>query len=189
MGLQYVKQFIDEKVATIKLLSKEDHISDDSITHEDKWSLYVDHFVQLHATENLRPSRKEPFLKRNLPTTIPDEPPHGIETRSGLEMKICVNTYKVFFVDHTEDYFARRKVDKGDFGAMKRRRLEKFGRWIESEGGWKRGAGDDEAKEMNNEFETWMKGSGNGVLGKRKIVEDGWLEYNAWERVSNGGGA
>ncbi|TPX57792.1 hypothetical protein PhCBS80983_g03578 [Powellomyces hirtus] len=174
-----MEYFLDEKVLTIQLLSKEEHISDGSVSLEDRWSLYVDHFVQLHATENLRAFRKEPFLKRNLPATAPDEPPHDVEARSGLEMKVCVNTYKMFFVDHTEDFFTRKQVATTDaalsdaqsdsdsaqpsralaqIGDACVKRCEKVQSWNESERGWKRGISSAEAQRLSRGFDDWMKG-------------------------------
>ncbi|KAJ3014687.1 Transcriptional regulatory protein sin3 [Thoreauomyces humboldtii] len=181
-----IEYFIDEKLMTVQLLSKEEHISDGAVSLEDRWSLYVDHFVQLHATENLRAFRREPFLKRNLPTTAPDEPPHHVEAHSGLELKVCVNTYKMFFVDHTEDYFTKKQpaeggapdssVAAGDFSLLTpaqafaetvRKRSDKFRSWLESDRGWKRGMASVDAERLNKEFDTWMKGSGGPHLDKQ----------------------
>jgi paired amphipathic helix protein Sin3a len=93
----------------LQLLGKDDHIGDDSISSEEKWSLYVDQFVQLSTTEGINLKRREPFLRRTLPVEVGDDPPLNVETQSGLELKICVNTYKIFFVDNTEDYFRRKQ--------------------------------------------------------------------------------
>ncbi|KAI9093851.1 hypothetical protein DFS34DRAFT_630591 [Phlyctochytrium arcticum] len=151
-----LEYFLGEKVLTFQLLGKDDLGSEGSVSHEDKWSLYVDHFVQLDSNELYR---REPFLRRTLPKSIPDRPPTDVETRSGLEMKICVNTYKVFFVDHTEDYFSRRRNQAGqlrveedipDFGLfgdrlreanerLRRERRTKFYDWLEGPHGWKQG--------------------------------------------------
>ena len=57
-------QFIGEKVLTLQLLGRDDYLSDNAISNEERWSLYVDHFVQLGATEGIRLQRNEPFLKR-----------------------------------------------------------------------------------------------------------------------------
>lgn len=94
---------------TVQVLGKEDQLSDDAISSEEKWSLYVDQFVQLSTPENTSLKRRDPFLKRNLPTHVGEDPPLNVETKSGLELKICVNTYKIFFVDNTEDYFRRKR--------------------------------------------------------------------------------
>ena len=148
-------------------MNKDDPIADEAISSEEKWSMYVDHFIQLSSTEGLLPHHhhqlynptqrrqrqsnlynsasvggapnsatnsssgggggsnvssqqqfyhphqpilmvgSDPFLRRNLPTSIPSEPPTNVLTRSGLELKICLNTYKIFFVEHTEDFFMR----------------------------------------------------------------------------------
>ncbi|KAJ3180454.1 Transcriptional regulatory protein sin3 [Geranomyces variabilis] len=186
-----LEYFVDEKVLTVQLLSKEENMSDGSVSREDRWTLYVDHFVQLNATENLRASRREPFLKRNLPASAPDQPPHDVEAHSGLELKVCVNTYKMFFVDHTEDYFVRRRrrgaaaekeeeeeeeeeeeFANDEYGAAEaaaRKRWQQFSAWVESErGGWKRGVSASEQQRLAASFEKWMKGGDGGDGGASK---------------------
>ena len=96
----------------MQLLSTDDPISDDPVSNEERWSLYVDNYIQLSTTQGVRIT--DPFLRRNLPRQLVEEPLSGFEMRSGLELKICINTYKIFFVENTEDYFcrleSRRKV-------------------------------------------------------------------------------
>src|SRR5690554_7210198 len=93
---------------SIQLLSKNDYTLDTAISSEEKWGYYIDSYVLLTPTEGVLPSTFPTFLKRNLPAHIPDEPPQDIITHSGLEVKICINTYKIFFVNSTEDFFKRK---------------------------------------------------------------------------------
>ena len=164
--------FVPERVLTIQLLGKEDHIADDSISSEEKWSLYVDQFVQLSTTEGLSLKHREPFLRRSLPKEVPEDPPTNVETRSGLELKICVNTYKIFFVDNTEDFFRRKKSDMiGSLAGLplkerlaaetrsRTKRNEKFGRWLDGESGWKKSSSVEEAQQRESEFERLVKGN------------------------------
>lgn len=168
--MEYVfcfNQFIGEKVFTIQLIGKEDQVTDESITSEEKWSLYVDQFVQLSTTENLDLKRREPFCKRNLPSHVGEEPPLNVETRSGLELKICVNTYKIFFVDNTEDYFRRKKLPSPSSSlglsqtektiSVNDNRSQRFRNWLESEKGWKSGLDEKQVSEMNAAFDNWVK--------------------------------
>jgi paired amphipathic helix protein Sin3a len=143
---------------TVQLLGKEDHISDDALTAEEKWTFYVDQFVQLSANEKLSSKNREPFLRRNLPNSVDREPPQNVETKSGLELKICMNTYKIFFVDNTEDYFYRKKnADSNKVESMKHEELKsrknrhlKLREWIEGEAGWKK---DGNPIELQSSFE------------------------------------
>jgi paired amphipathic helix protein Sin3a len=151
----------------MQYLDKEDQISDDAISSEEKWSLYVDQFVQLSIPDNMVLKRKEPFLKRNLPTQVGEEPPVNVETKSGLELKICVNTYKIFFVDNTEDYFCRRRpTSKSSLGLSetskpvknaKNSRSNKFHKWLDSEKGWKANIAPDEAKALVTAYEKFAR--------------------------------
>ncbi|KAJ3114140.1 Transcriptional regulatory protein sin3 [Phlyctochytrium bullatum] len=136
-SLYRLEYYVKEKSLTIQLLSKDDVVADDSISSEEKWSLYVDHFIQLSATEGVRlRHRPGPFLRRNLPNRVSDDPPTDVETRSGLELKICLNTYKIFFVENTEDYF-RRKKDASSYPSEEARQAiaeassARFRSWLE----------------------------------------------------------
>lgn len=64
-------------------------------------------------------------------------------TESGLEVKVCLSTYRLFFVSDTEDAFARVRLQGGDgkqvqakstkagSAAAKERRRKKFEGWLE----------------------------------------------------------
>jgi len=121
-----------ENILTIQLISKEDYLTDSSISSEEKWSVYVDRYMQLGATEGIHIKPNEPFLKRNLPQVIPDEPPTNLIMHSGLELKICVNTYKLFFVNDTEDYFKRcnTRLSEKKLEILKNKRKNKFIKWF-----------------------------------------------------------
>jgi paired amphipathic helix protein Sin3a len=141
-----------ENVLTIQLLGKEDQVADDAITSEEKWSLYVDQFVQLSTIENSNMKRRDPFLKRNLPSQVGEDPPVNVETKSGLELKICVNTYKIFFVDNTEDYFRRKRT--GHLSDSSSKRSAKFKQWLDQ--AWKRGF-ESEAQALEKSFADLVK--------------------------------
>jgi len=53
-----------ENILTIQLMSKEDYLTDSSISSEEKWSVYVDRYMQLGATEGIHIKPNEPFLRR-----------------------------------------------------------------------------------------------------------------------------
>ncbi|KAI9028606.1 hypothetical protein DFJ74DRAFT_659454 [Hyaloraphidium curvatum] len=120
-----------ENALTFQLLGKDDYSDDTTISQEEKWSLYVDRFVQLNATEGYTTRRREPFLKRHLPAEVPNDPPNNIVTHSGLELKICVNTYRITWVQNTEDYFHHKheKNSGESMRAMRRARNARFHSW------------------------------------------------------------
>ncbi|KAJ3296647.1 Transcriptional regulatory protein sin3 [Rhizoclosmatium sp. JEL0117] len=131
---------VTPKILTFQLINKDEPVIHEGSSVEEKWSVYVDQFIQLSSTSSTTTAHghigtggvhlyrraklfsqpldvdavvgSEPFLRRNLPSQVPYGPLTGdlVEMRSGLELKICLNTYKMFFVEDTEDYFARRKV-------------------------------------------------------------------------------
>ncbi|KAI8615126.1 hypothetical protein BC830DRAFT_1124114 [Chytriomyces sp. MP71] len=128
-NLYRLEYHVAPKVLTFQIISKEDPVIHEGSSVEEKWSVYVDQFIQLSSNaQGISLPRRgrvvnfpsnnggipgcEPFLRRNLPTQIAPGPLAGdtVEMRSGLELKICLNTYKMFFVEDTEDFFARRHV-------------------------------------------------------------------------------
>lgn len=67
---------------------------------EAKWSDYIDNYVKLSTTDPTIQPKTPVFLKRcmrKLPQSVP------VFVINKLECKICVNTYKMFFVEHSED--------------------------------------------------------------------------------------
>lgn len=119
---------------SIQLLSKNDYTLDTAISSEEKWGYYIDSYVLLTPTEGVLPSNFPTFLKRNLPEHIPDEPPQDIITHSGLEVKICINTYKIFFVNSTEDFFKRKgsSPSKEKLKEGRAKRLGKMDTWLKA---------------------------------------------------------
>jgi hypothetical protein len=66
---------------------------------------------QTHPTEGLPARVKQPFLRRTmhpLPPAAECSPSSAFIADSGLEIKVCIGSYKLFFVPETEDFFARR---------------------------------------------------------------------------------
>ncbi|RKP34752.1 hypothetical protein BJ085DRAFT_15119 [Dimargaris cristalligena] len=97
-----------QRVCTIQLLLKDDFTLSHAVTSEEKWAYYVDSFVLMAPTEGVSFHGQYPFLRRNLPREAPspDSAPRVI-SHSGLEVKISLNTYRICFVTHSEDFFMR----------------------------------------------------------------------------------
>lgn len=162
-------------------MGKEDQVTDDTISSEEKWSLYVDQFVQLSSNENANFKSRNPFCKRCLPTHVGEDPPLNVETKSGLELKICVNTYKIFFVDNTEDYFRRKRSANVSSligrtvserttaeNQMRQKRFNKFRQWLDSPAGWKQSLPEEEVKKLDDSFNNWITGNGKADVEEVK---------------------
>ncbi|KAJ1973883.1 hypothetical protein H4R35_003884 [Dimargaris xerosporica] len=98
------------RTCTIQLLLKDDFTLSHAVTSEEKWAYYVDSFVLLAPTEGVSFEGQYPFLRRNLPREAPAAETASPEvlSHSGLEIKIALNTYKICFVTHSEDFFMKR---------------------------------------------------------------------------------
>ena len=72
------------------------------------------------------------LVSRNLPPAFRELPPNCI-SQDGLEIKICVRTYRLFFVSNTEDFMwkisSRDETKKAVEHLEKREKLRK--KWTE----------------------------------------------------------
>lgn len=75
-------------------------------TIEEKWSTYVDNFVKLESNSLYLSPQSRPFLLRTRRSS--DFPLKNISILYNLECKICINTYKIFYVENTEDLLIKR---------------------------------------------------------------------------------
>ncbi|KAF5369896.1 hypothetical protein D9758_001057 [Tetrapyrgos nigripes] len=95
------------KTMTVQLLGKDDSSFNDAEVLTGRWQSYIDSYVSNECTTGVPQAKvNTPFLRRNLRRSISDStlPQPDVTGADGLEIKICVRTYRLFFVSHTEDY-------------------------------------------------------------------------------------
>ncbi|KAG1721864.1 uncharacterized protein EDB91DRAFT_1064220 [Suillus paluster] len=126
----------DTKTMTIQLLGKDDSSFDDSEMLAERWQAYVDSFVSSPVTEGISQARvRRPFLRKNVPASVTSSTP-AVLARSALETKVCVRTYRLFFVSGTEDFLwripSKEDVDTGSSAGVGREAASKRReRWLE----------------------------------------------------------
>ncbi|KAJ7650581.1 hypothetical protein FB45DRAFT_888175 [Roridomyces roridus] len=107
------------KRMTLQLIGKDDSSFDDSEVLTGRWQSYIDSFVSTEVTEGVSASRaKQPFLRRNLPAAVHNAPPNVV-TQDGLEIKICVRTYRLFYVSNSEDYLFKLRTFESTQAVLK----------------------------------------------------------------------
>ncbi|CAH1761023.1 4743_t:CDS:2 [Entrophospora sp. SA101] len=107
-----------------------------TVSSEERWAYYMYSFMSLNPTEGLNSRKKKPFLKRNLPSFRRTEDlVTTAEVHNGLEVKICLNSYHIFFVSNTEDNFRRYQsgVSKEKMEQDTSRRLELWQNWLKAQ--------------------------------------------------------
>ena len=102
------------KIFKFQVLDRND-LDRDFHSVEEKWSVYVDNFVKQEGDESILDQRQSLYLNRNLARKSAE--PFVLEYN--LECKICVNTYKMFFVENSEDYLHRSRSRQLNAGAVK----------------------------------------------------------------------
>lgn len=125
----------DHSIMTIQLLGKTDPSTDDAETIAQRWRRYIESYVLTHPTEGIKEDVKNPFLRR----TVMEAPltETGCHADNGLEIRVCIRTYKLFFGPETEDYFWRygdgaRKQAMERLAEIDTKRKERFESWLES---------------------------------------------------------
>ncbi|KAF8189362.1 histone deacetylase complex, SIN3 component [Pholiota molesta] len=97
----------ESKLMTIQLIGKDDSSWDDSEVLTNRWQSYIDAYVSGETTEGVPQARvKRPYLRRNLPAAVRETQP-DVSSQDGLEIKVCLRTYRLFYVPRTEDFMWR----------------------------------------------------------------------------------
>lgn len=118
------------KTMTIQLLGKDDSIAYDAEILAERWQAYIDAYVSENATRGL-PSTglRGPFLQKNLP--LDAKPTPDLTAQGTLEIRVCIRTYRLFYVPGTEDYLHRRYQDVDGLEKRVRKAKEKRKRWLD----------------------------------------------------------
>ncbi|KAJ8473776.1 hypothetical protein ONZ51_g7657 [Trametes cubensis] len=124
----------EPKTMTIQLIGKDDGAYDDSEVLTGRWQSYMESFVSHHYTAGVPSSStiRRPFLLR---TKIP-APSGGmpdIIARGGIQIKVCVRTYRLFFVPESEDVMFRLSTarERADARELVEKRNAKRRTWLE----------------------------------------------------------
>lgn len=125
----------------IQLLSRDDLTlgDDDGRSQEEKWLYYLASYTLWTPTEGLEGEAKAPFMERSLAKAREVSDAQGTDyyTSNHLEIKVCIATYRLFFVEDTEDVFARLHTKKTRERLARRETRErrarktKFEEWVE----------------------------------------------------------
>ncbi|ODQ68295.1 hypothetical protein NADFUDRAFT_30554 [Nadsonia fulvescens var. elongata DSM 6958] len=153
-------------------------VSLNSQTEEEKWNYYVTSYIMANPTEGVSNERVElPFLKISLDkaksaqhSEYKAENEHRLDAtdsnrpyfdyiKAGLLIRICMNTYKMFFEPNTEDVFIKRLSQKdilrAGAGAESTQRQTKWNSVLSSR--WKKNLSKTEAQICEEKYDEWIK--------------------------------
>jgi len=120
---------------TVQLIGKDDSNFDDVDMFTGRWHAYIDSFITDEDTKGSPKAKvKPPFLPRNLRAVNKEPPQTDFYARSGLEIRVCVRTYRLFFVADTEDILIRNWVQKDveDVEQRTQQRITAARKWLTS---------------------------------------------------------
>lgn len=114
----------------VQLLSHDDMTLEDPRDAEQRWLQYIASYCLYAPTEGLPSESWAPFLQRNLPAT-PQPALDGVRfvVRNGLDIRVCMRTYRLFFVQGTEDVFARTRPAPEDPAVARTHATARSKRW------------------------------------------------------------
>ncbi|EPS40801.1 hypothetical protein H072_5313 [Dactylellina haptotyla CBS 200.50] len=136
----------DSKDLAIQLLFRVDPTHTAKLTKDEKWSYYVDAFIMAQPTEGVEAPKRPPFLVRNLPANdiIDSFTSRDCELggnysykkpilQEGLELKICVNTYKLYFTPNSTDAMILSGEQRAKNSEAEKRARNRRKKFFESE--------------------------------------------------------
>ncbi|CAL1708555.1 unnamed protein product [Somion occarium] len=96
------------KTVTMQLIGKDDSSFDDSEVLTGRWQAYIDSYVSPEPTVGVPSSaaRRKPFLRRTVTPTLDGGEPMVV-AHSDLALRVCVRTYRLFYVSNTEEFLFR----------------------------------------------------------------------------------
>ncbi|KLO14002.1 hypothetical protein SCHPADRAFT_851670 [Schizopora paradoxa] len=124
----------DSSKMTVQLIGKDDSNFDDFDMFSGRWQAYIDSFISDEDTKGSPKGKaKPPFLARNLRKVNKDPLEAGFYGRSGLEIRVCVRTYRLFFVADTEDVLIRHWTQKDieDVERRSQQRMKAARKWLD----------------------------------------------------------
>ncbi|TIC00298.1 hypothetical protein E3Q18_01173 [Wallemia mellicola] len=167
--LYRIEWIASTKELRMQLLAREDltiDIDERKQTKDQRWTYYIQSYLLQTPTEGLLTDLTSPFLYRNIQTSNtqineeeesnheePEEILDKSEYSNGLEMRICMRTYRMFFVPKTEDSFVIRKFGNNVQGpGMRFANGRKYNHNLKT-------TNENRLKRLNH----WLHKSGHGV--------------------------
>lgn len=163
-----------DHAVNIQFVSLDDLTINDHKDAEEKYNYYITSYVMSHPTEGVPASKiNMPFLKSFI-EEVDEEQCEG-QSKSGLKVSICENSYRLFFEADTHDEFTSNSVYKGvrELTVEINSRAQALNEMInEDEIGWKKNLKDKnevdfEDKRLSLLFEKGAK----EYLGYKKTLE------------------
>lgn len=159
------------KKTTVQILRKDDATFDEeTMSAEARWSYYVASFIKVEPTEGVPIAGRlsMPFLKRNLPEDV--EESEGRERsvpylyENNLELRICVNSYKILWTPRSGDWFVHSEKQRAsgsdgpvDLDRVSEQRRSRFREKLILNNKWMREVGQEEVDRLNEKFQSWIK--------------------------------
>ncbi|KAK4698449.1 paired amphipathic helix protein Sin3a, partial [Phenoliferia sp. Uapishka_3] len=124
----------EQSSLAVQLVGKDSIPADDLETAEREWAAYLERFVLAETTPGIGITPRNPFLKRNLKRASPagvDKFPPNLTVKSSLQCRICLRSYRIFYVSQTEDFIFRSRTAT-EVEPPRVERAAQFEKWLEA---------------------------------------------------------
>lgn len=138
-----MQQNEESKEATIRFVPRNEMTIANELDKDERWNYYIQTYMMCAPTEGIPLGRCDKvFLRRNRPSEddLPEDgspremignaAADGFCNEENMEIRICVNTYRLFFAPGTEDFMVQRKSQRlAGQSRMKEVQDKRFKKW------------------------------------------------------------
>ncbi|KAL7273296.1 Transcriptional regulatory protein sin3 [Rhizina undulata] len=172
----------DTKQATIRFVPRDEVTVNNDLDKDERWNYYIQTYMMSSPTEGIPLERcRKVFLRRNLPDEDdmseagsprdPSSSSDGACFEERMTVRICVNTYRLFFKEGAEDFIVQtRKFRTGRgserLGRVKEARKRRWHEEVLGKSPWMEGLSEAEKRKKCREWETFVAGDNDVEMGE-----------------------
>lgn len=161
----------------MRYVPRDEATINEELDRDERWNYYIQTYMMCSPTEGIPSERcQKVFLKRNYPNegdVSGGSSPQGFLRASGfngalaeenMEVRICVNTYRLFFMPATEDFIMQGRRHRAGKGAeysyeLSKRRKQRWREHVLPNLGWLKPAKSMDLDQIQQEWERTLRGS------------------------------
>jgi paired amphipathic helix protein Sin3a len=163
----------ENKEAAIRYVPRNEMTIANELDKDERWNYYIQTYMMCAPTEGIPLGRCDKvFLARNRPSEddLPEDgspremigssAADGFCNEENMEIRICVNTYRLFFAQNTEDFMVQRRSQRlageSKMQAVSGKRINKWHDFL-SNAPWMQGMSQEEVERKKAEWEVAKK--------------------------------
>lgn len=149
---------------------------------DERWNYYIQTYMMVSPTEGIPLDKcRKVFLRRNHPSEedlpestgspreiVSNAMADGACNEENMEVRICVNTYRLFFMQNTEDFIVRTRKERmamgqGQLRSVREKRKRRWREKVLGDTPWMKGMEIEEIEEKKAAWERFLKEGSHSV--------------------------